>query len=158
MTVAVRGRVPRWDKTPEADRAAQHIQERLQALERALAGGAPQFTNPTVPTFGSGPIVAPGGGGGGGGTGGGSTTTPGVTDHGLLTGLADDDHPQYAQQWQDLYPSPHTHDSFDVNGLEGRFIQRGEGVEVHQHSMADVTDLRANDAQFILAVELFGSP
>lgn len=77
MTVAVRGRVPRWGKDSAAEMAAQHIQERLQALERALAGGAPQFLSPAAPTFGSGPVVATGGGAGTGGSGSGSggTTT-----------------------------------------------------------------------------------
>ena len=75
MTVSVRGRVPRDKDGKFAEHIAAHIQERLQALERALAGGAPQFTSPGTPAFGSGPIVATGGGGGTGGSGSGGTTT-----------------------------------------------------------------------------------
>jgi hypothetical protein len=63
-----------------ATRDADRIAKKLKAVDRLVEKvGAPQLTNRAV-------IV-------GGGTGGGST--PGVTDHGALTGLLDNDHPQY---------------------------------------------------------------
>ena len=173
MTVAVRGRVPRWAAGDKAEHAAQHIQERLQALERALAGGAPTFLAPSVPIFGGGPVPGGGSGGGGGGGGGG-----GVTDHGLLAGLLDDDHPQYVEFGEPLQIGPHQHGPFDVAGLEGRFVNRGERVlpphthgpqdilgsdqrqrvqmVAHPHVMGDVADLRGDDVQFVLASRIFG--
>lgn len=172
MTVKVRGRVPRWANTPEAETAAQHIQERLHAVEVALAGGAPQFVSPSVPTFGSGPIVAGGGGGGGGG---GGTTTTGVTDHGMLTGLTDDDHPQYVEQGDAV--KPHGHGPYDVSGLETRFVNRFERnmsphthgpqdilgydqrqrvqTQPHVHILADIADVKV-DAEMVLMSRIFG--
>jgi hypothetical protein len=171
MTVAVRGRVPFNKDGAFTKTEAVHIQERLQALERALAGGAPQFVSPGTPTFGSGPIIGGGGGGGGGGG-----TTPSVADHGLLTGLGDDDHPQYVEHGESV--RPHQHGPFDVSGLEGRFRQHFErefrphshtagdilgldggesrAVKPHAHVMGDVADLRPDDWQFVLAQRIFG--
>lgn len=126
MSVPVRGKVPsKWD-----DQTARHITERFQALERALAGGAPVFLSPAIPTFGSGTVV-PGGPGGGGG---------GVTDHGALTGLADDDHPQYALRGEQDTLQPHVHGEHDVRGLENRLVVRGESVRpsAHTHGTQDV--------------------
>lgn len=155
MTVKVRGRVPRWSKDTAAEQSAQHIQERLHALEVALAGGAPQFMSPSTPTFGSGsPPLGGGGGGviippGGGG---------GVTDHGALTGLGDDDHPQYLKHYESVQGLPHGHGVDDIAGVEQRFVHRLERVvpAPHQHSMKDVADLRPDDVQFVLASRIFG--
>lgn len=58
----------------------------------------------------TGEVLAIGGGGGGGG----------VSDHGALTGLSDDDHPQYAL----------------TNGLRGNFA-----ALTHTHTISDVTGL-----------------
>ena len=170
MSVSVRGKVPSgW-----SDQTARHITERLQALERALAGGAQVFLSPSIPTFGTG-TVPPSGGGGGGGT--------GVTDHGGLTGLADDDHTQYALRGEPTQAKPHDHQPDDVVGLEQRFIRRGESARAlphvhtaeeldldarfyrrgervppnqHNHVMADVSNLRPDDEQFVLAGRMFG--
>lgn len=150
MTVAVRGRVPRWSTDEKAEQSAQHIQERLQALERALAGGAPTFTAPSMPIFGSGPVSGGGSGGGSGsGTGGG-----GVTDHGALTGRGDDDHPHYALRLEGM---PHSHAAHEVVGMD-LYQQRGENVHAaqHVHSKAEIVDLRSDDEQFVIAGKMFG--
>ena len=102
MTVAVRGRVPRWADDSRAEQSAQHIQERLQALERALAGGAPTFVAPSIPTFGSGPVPAGGSGAGHGAGGGGSVPPPTHT------------HPELVQNLQPTPPQPHVHRTADV--------------------------------------------
>lgn len=152
MTVAVRGRVPRDPKGQFTEKIATHIQERLQALERAAAGGGAQFTSPTTPTFGGGgPIVAPGGGGGGGGGGG-----PTITDHGMLVGLLDNDHPQYLQEMSETHPLPHMHDVSSVSGIERNFVQRGERLVPHGHNVGDITDLAWNDSQAVLSSRIFG--
>lgn len=57
------------------------LEQQRQALQRLARGFVPPGTQNIT-------VVQAGGGGGGSGGG-------GVTDHGLLTGLADDDHPQY---------------------------------------------------------------
>ena len=157
MTVAVRGRVPIRQDGRFTDGEATHIAERLQALERAIAGSGSTFLAPSTPTFGSGPIISSGsgagsgGGGGGGGTGGGTT----VTDHGALTGLEDDDHPQYAGRFDSV--KPHSHGPFDVAGLESRFPNRFERIVFpHSHMMGDVPDLRPDDAQFVIAGRIYG--
>lgn len=152
MTVAVRGRVPRWSTDEKAEQSAQHIQERLQALERALAGGAPTFVAPAVPIFGGGPV--PGGGSGGGGGGGGGIGVPGVTDHGALTGLGDDDHPQYALR---LEGTRHSHATQEIVGMD-LYQQRGESVHAaqHVHSKSEIVDLRPDDEQFVIAGKMFG--
>jgi hypothetical protein len=54
----------------------------------------------------------------------------GITDHGALTGLGDDDHPQYAKEG---YPAP---------------------VLPHQHMMADVADF--NLWEMMLWKRVFG--
>lgn len=171
MTVSVRGRVPsEW-----GEQTAAHITERLQALERATRGVDSGFVAPGVPAFGGGAV--PGGGGstvppGGGGPGGGG----GTTDHGALTGLLDDDHPQYVEQGDAV--KPHAHGPYDVVGLEERFLQHGEhpytphthgqqdilGLDQrqrvqtppHAHNMQDIPDLNPTDVQFILAARIFG--
>lgn len=166
MSVSVRGKVPSgWN-----DQTARHITERLQALERALAGGAQTFVAPAIPSFGSGTVP-----GGGGGSGGGSGS--GVTDHGALTGLGDDDHPQY-QQHVDVPLRPHQHTTADLVGVEHEFARkaeafrphvhppdefdphfyrRGERVrpEAHQHVLGvDVTG--AQDENVVLSMRMFG--
>ena len=75
MTVAVRGRVPREGEGVYDAHVATHIRERLQALERALAGGNNVFASPTFPSFGSGLAGSSGAAGGGVPAGGGSSTT-----------------------------------------------------------------------------------
>lgn len=166
MSVTVRGRVPNeW-----SPQTALHITERLRALEKAMAGGVEIFRSPAAPPTGPTIIVTPGSGGTGG------PGTGGVTDHGDLTGLLDNDHPQYAQRGE--RPPIHGHSSFDVSGLEGRFHLRGEAarpaqhrhnaqdisgldqsppmLRKHVHSQGDISDLSASDTQFILASQIFG--
>ena len=114
MSVTVRGRVPsQWN-----DQTVAHLTERLRALETAAAGGARGFTSPAAPPFGPGAgtvvVVSPGGGGPSGG----------VTDHGALSGLGDDDHSQYAQHGEDARALPHSHMTEDVSGLDQLRAQR----------------------------------
>jgi hypothetical protein len=165
MSVTVQGSVPSdWN-----DQTAAHIARRLQALERAFTGASKGFVAPSYPSFGSG---VPQGGttiiqGGGG-----------VTDHGALTGLLDDDHPQYAPAGQQMSPTPHQHNPDDVAGLEHRFLRRGESARAlpHVHSAEEFgfdsrfyrrgervppeahahVELRPDDAQFVLASRMFG--
>lgn len=130
MSVKVQGRVPtRWD-----DSTAKHITERFRALEKAVAGGQDVFRSPATSPFGPGAPGAPGAPGPPG--------TPGVTDHGALTGLEDNDHPQYVLHEEQAKPEPHVHGELDVQGLENRFVQRGESVTPHGHVhlMADLAD------------------
>ena len=120
MTVSVRGPVPfRW-----SPHTAQHITERLKALEKAFGGGSEAFLSPATPPFGPGTI--PGGPGPVGPPG------SGVTDHGDLTGLEDDDHPQYS-----------------LRGEEAAM-----GTEPHQHLLGDVSDW--NLWQMMLWREVYG--
>ena len=136
MTVSVRGPVPtRW-----SPHTAQHITERFKALEKAVGDGSAAFLSPATPTFGAGTITGGGGSTGGGGGGGGAAA--GVTDHGALTGLADDDHPQYIAHGESAPAFPHTHLETDVVGVEERFVERGESVSPaqHQHLLTDVSD------------------
>jgi len=168
MTVSIRGKVPSaWN-----DQTAAHLTERLRALETALAGGRPANTAPAAPAFGPGAgvvvVSTPGGGG----------PSSGVTDHGELTGLSDNDHPQYLPRFESVTPQ-HTHNSEDIRGVAGRFQERLErrppavhthipeeivglaqrerrGIEPHAHRMGDVADLRGDDVQFILAGQVFG--
>lgn len=150
MSPKVQGRVP----TKWSDATAKHITERLRALEKAVAGGQDVFQSPAVPTFGSGTVT---GGAGSGGGGGGGTST-GVTDHGALTGLLDSDHPQYIVHDERTRAHPHQHTSEDLVGLEHKFLRRLERSppERHGHIVADVSDLRPDDEQFVLASRMFG--
>ena len=55
----------------------------------------------------------------------------GVTDHGALTGLSDDDHPQYVLRGDPQHPAPHAHTAADIaglDGLQGTFDPTEEGV------------------------------
>ena len=174
MTVPLRGNVPK----DCGSQTAQHITERLQALERESAGRGSTYVTPATPTFGAGTVT--GGAGSDGGSGGG--TPSGLTDHGALTGLLDDDHPQYAQHGEPTLALPHQHGVDDVPGLEHRFLgrlekaralphthtpeeldldsrfsRRGERMmSPHPHIVADISDLRPDDEQFILAFRMFG--
>ncbi len=71
MTVSVRGPVPAGPWTPHT---AQHLTERLKAVEKALGDGSAAFLAPSIPTFGPGTIT-----GGGGSTGGGTSGGTGGT-------------------------------------------------------------------------------
>jgi hypothetical protein len=135
--IPVRGRVPgQWN-----DSTAQHLTERLQAIERALSGGAQVFSTPASPAYGAGSgavVTAVAGAVAGTGPG---AVGGGVSDHGLLTGLGDNDHPQYSLNEQGIEPPiMHVHGEFDVIGLESRFVTRGEQVDPlpHPHGIADV--------------------
>lgn len=134
--IPVRGRVPRdW-----TDKTAAHLTDRLQAIERELSGARPTFTTPSRPTFGSGSgATPPSGSGGTSGSGAGG----GVTDHGALTGLLDDDHPIYQLRGEESEPSPHVHLEPEIQGLDARFVQRNEAVlpEAHLHLASDVVGL-----------------
>ena len=140
MSVPVRGRVPTRGDGKFTDEAATHIAERLRALEKAISGGQVTFTPFGTPTFGSGSGSSSGGSSGGGS--GGGSGTPGVTDHGALTGLDDNDHPQYLLHEDQARPKPHVHGEWEVVGLDNRFVVRGESVRAaaHQHRLSDVAD------------------
>jgi hypothetical protein len=131
MSVTIKGRVPvRSDGQFTASEAA-HIAERLISLEKAVSGGFEKFSSPSAPSSGPGSggtvvVVAPGGGGGGGGT-------P-VADHGSLTGLADDDHPQYAKTTNAMHPVAHLHTAQEIVGLE----QPPKAPLPHRHNAGDV--------------------
>jgi hypothetical protein len=67
----------------------------------------------------------------------------GVTDHGLLTGLADDDHPQYHNNTRgDARYSQlgHTHTISNVTGLQAALD--GKATSSHTHAIANVTGLQ----------------
>lgn len=75
-------------------------------------------------------VVASSGGGGG------------VTDHGLLTGLADDDHTQYHNNARgDARYSQlgHTHPQSDITNLTTDLA--GKAATVHTHAQSDITNL-----------------
>ena len=148
--VQVRGNLKARPDGKFDDRLAATIGERLIALEKANRGGGSTFVSPAVPAFGGGSPGAPGAPGPPGPPG-----TPGVTDHGALTGLEDDDHPQYVHRAQGPVPHVHTAESL---GLDAQFYRRPERVppQPHSHRMADVADLRPDDAQFVLASRMFG--
>lgn len=66
----------------------------------------------------------------------------GVTDHGALTGLVDDDHPQYHTDARgDLRYSPlgHGHSTSEVAGLDSALA--GKSDTGHGHAIIDVTGL-----------------
>lgn len=178
MSVPVRGQIKADREGRFTEKLAAEIGARLIALEKAIRGASPDvFTSPSVPSFGSGSS-----GGSSSGGGGGSSSTPGVTDHGALTGLDDAaDHPQYVEQLEPAVPRPHTHGPDDVLLLDQRFYRRGEParpaphphrpedvvgldallarprtITAHAHVMADVADLRPDDAQFVLAGRIYG--
>lgn len=60
------------------------------------------------------------------------TSSPGVTDHGALTGLADDDHPQYtltaeAQALADAAVAAHDADTTNVHGIPDTAVLATDG-------------------------------
>lgn len=145
MSLPVRGSI----KFDQSGRWLEEISRRIIALEKASGGAAPAsptFASPATPAFG-------------GGSSGGSSTTiiTGVTDHGALTGLGDDDHPQYPQRGESAPPLPHVHSPEEL-GLDSRFYRRGERVQpnAHAHTTRDIVDLRPDDAQFVIAARVFG--
>lgn len=127
MSLPVRGTIrPRKDGKFD-DRLAAAISERLIALEKASGGAAPSgpsFASPAAPAFGGGAPGAPGSPGAPG--------APGATDHGALTGLHDNDHPQYIHRDEPLHAPPHT------------------------HRVADIADLNPDDDQFVTAQKVLG--
>lgn len=154
MSVPVRGQIKADREGRFTEKLAAEIGARLIALEKAIRGASPDvFTSPSVPSFGSGSS-----GGSSSGGGGGSSSTPGVTDHGALTGLADDDHPQYVEQLEPAVPRPHTHGPDDVLLLDQRFYRRGEPARPapHIHRKADVPDVRPDDIEVVIAARIFG--
>jgi len=149
--VQVRGNLKARPDGKFDDRLAATIGERLIALEKANRDAVGGFVSPGVPAFGAGNPGAPGSPGAPGAPG-----ASGVTDHGGLTGLEDpEDHPQYVHRAQGPVPHVHTAESL---GLDAQFYRRGERVspQPHPHLMADVADLRPDDAQFVLASRMFG--
>lgn len=98
MSVTVRGRVPdKWGKE-----AVSHLTRRLQALERALAGGRDRFLTPATPAFGAGAV-----------SGGAGATAP-TPDPGTVTVIEQTEIVQIAVQ-----PSAHTHSVKEVHDLDG---------------------------------------
>lgn len=102
MSVSVGGQISANAEEKFTQRLAAEIGRRLIALEKAVRGAAGDiFTSPGAPAFGGGTAGAPGVPGAPG--------TPGATDHGALTGLLDDDHPQYVQHGEPVRALPHSH-------------------------------------------------
>ena len=153
--VPLRGRSVKADRSGKfTDRLASAINERFHAIERALLGtGIPTVPKSSLPGGGTG-SGSSGGSGGGGGGGGGTSPTPTVTDHGALTGLADDDHPQYAQKGMLMDPKPHVHSTADIIGLldEIGLLMR---LQAHTHRVDEIHGA-ADDSQVILAGQIFG--
>ena len=145
--VQVRGNIKARQDGKFDDRLAATIGERLIALEKAIRGVGDAFTAPELPAFGSGtPAGTPGAPGPPGAPG--TPGAPGVTDHGALTGLEDDDHPQYVQHEYPAVARPHVHTDADIVGLENRFVQRNETLRAsaHAHAASDVVGM---DAEFV---------
>jgi len=71
----------------------------------------------------------------------------GVTDHGALTGLGDNDHPQYAlaatmtAELAGKAATSHTHAQSEVTGLEAALA--GKAATSHTHAQSEVTGLEA---------------
>ncbi|MGG7653493.1 phage upper tail fiber protein [Kocuria rosea] len=64
----------------------------------------------------------------------------GVTDHGALTGLTDDDHPQYAlaNGSRGSFAAPtHNHTTAEVTGLDTALA--GKAATAHSHTAAEIT-------------------
>ncbi|MGE5716716.1 MAG: hypothetical protein ACM369_08720 [Acidobacteriota bacterium] len=140
--VQVRGSIKARPDGKFDDRLAATIGERLIALEKANRGTAAGFVAPELPSFGPG---SPGGGPGAPGPPG-PAGAPGVTDHGALTGLEDDDHPQYVLHGQETVA--HVHTDAELVGLENRFVQRGETIRAAAHSHA-AQDVVGVDTEFV---------
>jgi len=149
VSVPVRGTIRASEGFTE--RVASEIGERLIALEKDARGAGDIYTSPAAPPFGGGAAGAPGTPGAPGAPG-----TPGATDHGALTGLLDDDHPQYAQREEQMDVIPHVHGAGELYGLEGRFAERIEALSTppHVHATRDIVDF--DPAQIMLFVEVFG--
>jgi len=169
VSVPVRGTLHANKEGKFTEQHAAAIGKRLIALEKAWAGASPSYVSPSAPSFGGGAPGTPGAPGAPG--------APGTTDHGALTGLLDDDHPQYVPHGQEAEPNPHLHGAAEIVGLEARFEERIEalspvphvhraedvrGIETpvdyqpapHVHSMNDIADF--DPAQIMLFVEVFG--
>ncbi len=70
----------------------------------------------------------------------------GVTDHGALSGLSDDDHPQYLNNVRGdaRYPQIlHTHDDRYYTEAETDTLLSGKAAATHSHAIADVTGLQS---------------
>ena len=76
------------------------------------------------------------------GTSSGSSTTTGVTDHGLLSGLADDDHPQYAT---DTDLSNHTTDTTDAHDASAISLLDTAGLFTATDVEAAIAELATKD-------------
>lgn len=77
----------------------------------------------------------------------GTGTGGGVTDHGLLTGLSDDDHPQYLNNTRgDARYSllSHLHDDRYYTETEVDTLLSGKANTSHTHTVANITDLATN--------------
>lgn len=78
----------------------------------------------------------------------------GVTDHGALTGLADDDHPQYYNQARgDARYSQlgHTHAVADVTGLQTALD--GKAASNHTHTASQISDSTAVGRSVLTAAD-----
>jgi hypothetical protein len=171
VSVPVRGTIRAARNGQFTERHAAEIGERLIALERALAGAMPTIVSPAAPAYGAGSVDST--------TVINNITQTGETDHGALTGLGDNDHPQYLQHLEPAMPKPHVHGPDDVLSLDQRFYRKGEAarpaphthtaqdiagidldrpqpVRPHAHVAADVADLRPDDAQFVIAARVYG--
>ena len=108
------------------------LQTALDGKQDTLVSGTNIKTINGNSLLGSGDITISSGGGGGG-----------VTDHGALTGLADDDHPQYhtdARGDARYSQLGHGHAIADVTGLQTALD--GKAASSHTHAIADVTGLQ----------------
>lgn len=126
------------------------LKELADTKQATLVSGTNIKTINGVSVLGAGDLVISGGGGG-------------TSDHGSLTGLADDDHPQYhtdargdarySQLGHDhagVYsPVGHGHAIADVTGLQTALD--GKAAASHTHAISDVTNLQTTlDAKVAL--------
>lgn len=115
-----------------SERTASEIGERLVALEKDTRGaGEAGILSPGAVPFGPGADT--------------NVTNvtnivEGTTDHGALTGLLDDDHPQYVQHGEKVHPKPHQHQTGPAVDLT--YEPSGPGTSTlvaaadHTHRMA----------------------
>lgn len=120
-----------------------NLQTSLDAKQATLVSGSNIKTVNGNSLLGSGDLVISGGGGGGG-----------VTDHGALTGLADDDHTQYhtdARGDARYSALGHGHVISDVTGLQTALD--GKAAASHTHTATEISDSTAVGRSVLTAVD-----
>ena len=65
---------------------------------------------------------------------------------------------QYVRKLEAARAVPHSHNVNELHDLESHFHPRGQRVQpvAHGHTIGEVADLRPDDAQFIIAQNVFG--